>query len=35
MEQKTDRLYPSAPIEKDDLEQRLYKKGCKKLQQLN
>ena len=27
MEQKTDRLYPSAPLEKDvDLEQRLEKK---------
>ena len=26
MEAKTDRLYPSAPLEKDDLEQRLEKK---------
>ena len=26
MEQKTDRLYPSAPFEKNDLEQRLEKK---------
>ena len=26
MEQKTDRLYPSAPLEKNDLEQRLEKK---------
>ena len=25
MEAKTDRLYPSAPLEKDDLEQRLEK----------
>ena len=27
MEQKTDKLYPSAPQEKFDLEQRLQKKG--------
>ena len=26
MDQKCDRLYPSAPLEKDDLEQRLEKK---------
>ena len=26
MEQKSDRLYPSAPLKKDDLEQRLEKK---------
>ena len=26
MEQKCDRLYPSAPLQKDDLEQRLEKK---------
>ena len=26
MEAETDRLYPSAPLEKDDLEQRLEKK---------
>ena len=26
MEQKTDRLYPSAPLENNDLEQRLRKK---------
>ena len=26
MDQKTDRLYPSAPIQQDDLEQRLEKK---------
>ena len=26
MEQKTDRLYPSAPLENDDLELRLKKK---------
>ena len=26
MDQKTDRLYPSAPLEKIDLEQRLEKK---------
>ena len=26
MEQKTDRLYPSAPLENNDLEQRLEKK---------
>ena len=26
MEQRTDRLYPSAPLEKDDLEQRLEEK---------
>ena len=26
MEQKTDRLYPSAPLENIDLEQRLLKK---------
>ena len=26
MEQKTDRLYPSAPLQQDDLEQRLEKK---------
>ena len=26
MEQRTDRLYPSAPLEKNDLEQRLEKK---------
>ena len=25
MEQKTDRLYPSAPLENNDLEQRLKK----------
>ena len=29
MEQKTDRLYPSAPLERNDLEQRLQKKQCK------
>ena len=27
MEQKIGRLYPSAPLEKDDLEQRLEKKN--------
>ena len=26
MEQRSDRLYPSAPLEKDDLEKRLEKK---------
>ena len=26
MEQKTDRIYPSAPVEDNDLEQRLEKK---------
>ena len=26
MEQRTDRLYPTAPLEKNDLEQRLEKK---------
>ena len=28
MEQKTDRIYPSAPFENNDSEQRLEKKVC-------
>ena len=31
MERKTDRLYPSAPLNNNDLEQRLEKKDLKEL----